>query len=136
MLTNPNEPLTELNFWTDFSSKSLFKVNNLVSFWYYFNFSILICLKTVINKPNFKKLRSKPVMVCWDTKFSKLAHLFLLGTAQQVLTVIRLHLMSHNGDAKPLLNHLPPQAFIAAYHGIICCYPCCKWNLPPFVIDK
>ena len=55
---------------------------------------------------------------------------FHLGTAQRVLTIIRLHLTSLNRSAKILLNHLPPQAFIPlAYHCIIFCYPCCQWNL-------
>jgi hypothetical protein len=50
-------------------------------------------------------------MVCKETSFSILVcfisdilMLFLLGTAQQVLTIIRLHLMSHNEDAKKQLE--------------------------------
>jgi hypothetical protein len=50
---------------------------------------------------------------------SKILVQFCLGTAVRILTVIRLHLMSLNRDAKILLNHLPPHNCIPLRHLLL-----------------
>ena len=81
--------------------------------------------KWLIKVNNFLKIPAWTSYGSFRQKFSR--KVFLNFSFRYSSTSFDHHQTSF---AKILLNHLPPQAFIPfAYHYIICCYPCCQWNL-------